>query len=144
MEATEFSVVTGAFSYTGKYIAQRLLSMREEVRTLTGRHGRENPFSDQVKAFQFNFESPGELTESLRGGKTLYNTYWIRYPHGQASFDKAVANSETLIAALLLILPWEDCILFQLVAQELKMLLFPIFYCSINLGNIDEDIDNVF
>jgi NADH dehydrogenase len=29
----------------------------------------------------------------------LYNTYWVRYPRGQVSFDKAVENSKTLIAA---------------------------------------------
>jgi len=99
VEVSELSVVTGAFSYTGKYITRRLLSMGEGVRTLTGRPDHENPFGHQVKAFPFNFDKPGELTQSLRGAKTLYNTYWIRYPHGQASFDKAVENSKTLIAA---------------------------------------------
>ncbi|GAJ23307.1 unnamed protein product, partial [marine sediment metagenome] len=44
METTKLNVVTGAFSHTGKYIAQRLLSMGEEVRTLTGRPDRENSF----------------------------------------------------------------------------------------------------
>ena len=97
--AAEFSVVTGAFSYTGNHIAQRLLSIGEKVRTLTGRPERENPFGQQVKAFPFNFDKPGELTDSLRGTKTLYNTYWVRYPHGQVSFDKAVENSKKLIAA---------------------------------------------
>src|SRR3972149_1816581 len=99
MRTIEVNVVTGAFSYTGKYITRRLLFMGEEVRTLNGRSERENPFGHQVKAFPFNFGKPGELTDSLRGAKTLYNTYWIRYPHGQASFDKAVENSKTLIAA---------------------------------------------
>ena len=82
METGELNVVTGAFSYTGKYITQRILSVGEEVRTLTGRPDREKPFGDQVKAFPFNFDKPGELTDSLRGAKTLYNTYWVRYPHG--------------------------------------------------------------
>jgi NADH dehydrogenase len=99
METAELNVVTGAFSYTGRYIAQRLLSMGEEVRTLTGRPDHENPFGHQVKAFPFNFDKPGELTESLRGAKTLYNTYWVRFPHGYVSFDKAVENSKTLITA---------------------------------------------
>ena len=49
VEVSELSIVTGAFSYTGKYIAQRLLSMGEEVRTLTGRPERENPFGRQVQ-----------------------------------------------------------------------------------------------
>ena len=99
MEATEFSAVIGAFSYTGKYLTQRLLSTGEEVRTITGRPDRENPFGSQVRAFPFNFDKPRELTESLRGAKTLYNTYWVRYPHGKVSFDKAVENSKTLITA---------------------------------------------
>lgn len=71
--------------------------MGEEVRTLTVRPEHENSFGHQVKAFPFNFDKPGELTESLRGANTLYNTYWVRYPHGQVSFDKAVENSRTLI-----------------------------------------------
>jgi NADH dehydrogenase len=91
--------VTGAFSYTGKYITERLLSMGEEVRTLTSRHDHENPFGQQVEAFPFNFDKPEQLLESLHGANTLYNTYWIRYPHGRLSFDKAAENNRTLIMA---------------------------------------------
>lgn len=99
MGTPELNLVTGAFSYTGKYIAQRLLSMGKGVRTLTGRLENENPFGSQVKAFPFNFDKPGELTESLRGAKTLYNTYWVRYPRGKVSFDRAVENIKALISA---------------------------------------------
>jgi uncharacterized protein YbjT (DUF2867 family) len=99
IETKELNVVTGAFSFTGRYIAQRLLSMGEGVRTLTNRPDNENPFGHQVEAFPLNFDRPGELTDSLRGAKTLYNTYWIRFPHGRVSFDKAVENSRTLIKA---------------------------------------------
>jgi len=99
METTEVNVVTGAFSHTGKYIAQRLLCMGERVRTLTSRPDHENPFGSQVEAFPFNFDKPRELTDSLRGAKTLYNTYWIRFPHGQVTFNKAVENTKTLIKA---------------------------------------------
>ena len=82
METPEVSVVTGAFSSTGKYIARLLLSMGKKVITLTNRVDRENLLGHQVKAFPFNFDKPGELTDSLRGAKTLYNTYWVRFPHG--------------------------------------------------------------
>jgi len=99
MGTAEVNVVTGAFSHTGKYIAQRLLSMGERVRTLSGRPNHEDPFGGQVEAFPFNFNKPGELTDSLRGAKTLYNTYWVRFPHGQMTFDRAVGNSKTLITA---------------------------------------------
>ena len=99
MEAAKLSVVTGAFSYTGKYIAQRLLARGEGVVTLTGRPDSESPFGNQVSAFPFNFDKPRELTDSLRGATTLYNTYWVRFHQGQVTFDKAVENTKTLIKA---------------------------------------------
>lgn len=99
METPELNIVTGAFGYTGKYITRRLLAMGKRVRTLTGHPDRPNPFGDQVDVAAFNFDNPGELVGSLRGATTLYNTYWVRFPHGEASFDKAVENTKTLIKA---------------------------------------------
>ena len=99
MTTPEMNVVTGAFGYTGKYIARRLLAMGKAVRTLTGHPDREDPFGGRVRAFPYDFERPAALAESLRGATTLYNTYWVRFPHGQASFDKAVDNTEVLIEA---------------------------------------------
>ena len=46
MNNADLNVVTGAFGYTGKYIARKLLSTGHEVRTLTGHPGRANPFGD--------------------------------------------------------------------------------------------------
>ncbi len=99
MKTAELNVVTGAFSYTGKYITQRLLSMAKRVRTLTGRPNCESPFGYQVSASPFNFDNPSQLTKSLQGATTLYNTYWVRFSHGQVTFDKAVENTKTLIKA---------------------------------------------
>jgi len=99
MEKPELNVVTGAFSHSGKYIAGRLLAMGERVKTLTGHPDRENPFGGRVSAHPFNFDSPGRLAESLQGATTLYNTYWIRFPHRWGTFDNAVENSRTLIKA---------------------------------------------
>lgn len=93
------NVVTGASGYTGKYITRRLLSVGEKVRTLTGHPDRQNPFGHQVSVFPFNFDNPNELIKSLEGSTTLYNTYWIRFPHKQITFDKAVENTKTLIKA---------------------------------------------
>jgi NADH dehydrogenase len=92
-------VVTGAFGYSGKYIAQHLLSMGRLVRTLTGHPHRESPFGVQVDAFPFNFDRPSELVRSLQGVTTLYNTYWVRFTHGTTTFDEAVENTKTLIRA---------------------------------------------
>lgn len=95
----ELNVVTGAFGYTGKYITRRLLSMGEGVRTLTGQLDCQNPFGDQVTAFPFNFDNAVALTDSLRGATTLFNTYWVRFPRGDVTYDTAVENTKMLIKA---------------------------------------------
>lgn len=95
----EINVITGAFSYTGKYITRRLLAQGKEVRTLTGHPDNPNPFGEQVRVFPFNFDKPAELVKSLQGATTLYNTYWIRFSHGPMTFDRAVENTQRLIHA---------------------------------------------
>ncbi len=99
METAELNVVTGAFSYTGKYITRRLLSMGKRVRTLTGHPKHQNLFSYLVSASPLNFDNPSQLKESLQGATTLYNTYWVRFSRGKVTFDKAVKNTKTLIKA---------------------------------------------
>ncbi|MFQ5614944.1 MAG: NAD(P)H-binding protein [Anaerolineales bacterium] len=91
--------VTGAFGYTGRYITRRLLAQGQRVITLTGHPDRPNPFGEQVKAFPFNFDNPAALAASLDGVDVLYNTYWVRFSHGQITFDGAVRNTQTLIDA---------------------------------------------
>lgn len=93
----KLNMVTGAFSYTGKYITGRLLSIGERVRTITGHPDRENPFGDEVEVFPYSFDKPAELVGSLREVDTLYNTYWVRFSYGETSFDQAVDNTKILI-----------------------------------------------
>src|SRR3989441_11184609 len=93
----EFSVVTAAFSYTGKYIAQRLLALGQPVKTLTRR-----PLVDPDKRLSvapMDFADRDGLASALRGATTLYNTYWVRFPCGRITFEQAVANTERLIEA---------------------------------------------
>lgn len=100
MESREFDVVTGAFSYTGKYITRRLLAMGRGVRTLTGHPGRApggNGHNIEVAPLQF--ECKALLAKSLLGAATLYSTYWVRFGYGQVSYELAVENSRTLVAA---------------------------------------------
>lgn len=99
MESSELNIVTGAFGYTGKYITKRLLSMEKRVKTLTGHPNRPNPFGNQISVAPFHFDNPVELRRTLQGAITLYNTYWVRFPYGQVSYDKAVAHTKTLINA---------------------------------------------
>lgn len=100
---TEKSAVTGAFGYTGKYIARRLLAQGQEVITLTGRPERSErslpEFVGKVRAVSFNFERPDLLRASLEGVRVLYNTYWVRFDHGSATFERAVNNTRILVQA---------------------------------------------
>lgn len=91
------SAVTGAFSYSGKYIAQKLLANGNEVITLTGHPDRARIFNGRVKAYPFNFDHPQGQIESLRGVDVLYNTYWVRFDKGSTTQPGAVEYVKTLI-----------------------------------------------
>jgi NADH dehydrogenase len=95
----EFDVVTGAFGYTGKYITRRLLAAGRKVRTITGHAKRLHEFGSALEVAPLDFNDPAGLTEALRGARTLYNTYWVRFNHGGATFQSAVENSRVLIEA---------------------------------------------
>jgi uncharacterized protein YbjT (DUF2867 family) len=98
-DAHELDVVTGAFGYTGKYITRRLLDSGRRVRTITGHPKHANSFGDKIEIAPMDFGDRAGLIRSLRGASVLYNTYWVRFHHGRATFDQAVANSRVLIQA---------------------------------------------
>jgi uncharacterized protein YbjT (DUF2867 family) len=91
--------VTGAFGYSGKYIAQRLLAQGEKVVTLTNSPARANPFEGRIQAFPYDFEQPDRLAEHLAGVSVLYNTYWVRFNHRLFTHADAVRNSLVLFEA---------------------------------------------
>ena len=91
--------VTGAFSYSGKYITKKLLARGEEVITLTNHPNRPDPFNGKVKAFPLNFTNEEELTNNLRGIDVLVNTYWVRFDKGNNTQPKAVENTKALVNA---------------------------------------------
>jgi NADH dehydrogenase len=95
----EIHAVTGAFGYSGKYIAKRLLAKGHKVITLTNSTDRENEFGGQVTAVPFNFADPAQLEQSLQGVKVLYNTYWVRFNHKTFKHADAVQNTITLFNA---------------------------------------------
>jgi len=90
------NVVTGAFGYIGRYITRHLLELGEEVKTITTHTQKLNPFGSAVEAFPYNFDQPDVLVKNLRGAKTLFNTYWIRFEYGGATFQQAVRNTAVL------------------------------------------------
>jgi NADH dehydrogenase len=88
-------VVTGAFGYSGRYLAARLLDAGIAVRTLTSRRSGD----PRIEAFPFDFEHPDRLVEHLRGAEVLYNTYWVRFSRGDITHETAVRNTKILFDA---------------------------------------------
>jgi uncharacterized protein YbjT (DUF2867 family) len=95
----ERHAVTGAFGYSGRYIAHRLLDAGQQVITLTNSLGRPDPFDARVAAYPLLFEDPLAMTEALRGVAVLYNTYWVRFDHKTFNHRQAVANTLRLFQA---------------------------------------------
>ena len=94
--------VTGAFSYSGKYITRRLLARNEEVITLTGHPNRPDPFGGKVKAFPLDFDEAAlrsSVTRSLQGVEVLVNTYWVRFDKEENTQPRAVENTRGLVNA---------------------------------------------
>lgn len=97
-DTADFDVVTGAFSYSGAAIASELQAAGRRVRTLTGHPGRAQAGTG-IEVRPLDFADPAGLTESLRGARTLYNTYWVRFAHGNVDHPAAVAQSRVLFQA---------------------------------------------
>ncbi len=93
---SQVDLVTGAFGFTGRHIAARLLGRGGRVRTLSGLP---SPTGSKIEALPYSFEDRGRLVASLEGVQTLYNTYWVRFDHGRVSYERAVANTRSLFAA---------------------------------------------
>lgn len=85
--------ITGAFGFTGQYIARRLINRGIEVTNLTKSPKRASPLGRAVSTRPLEFENPKQLIESLLGVSTLYNTYWVRFNHQLFNFQKAIENT---------------------------------------------------
>lgn len=99
MSDSRVHVITGAFGYSGKYIARRLLEAGQKVHTLTNSIERKHAFGDRIVVHPFNFDRPDELVKSLTGANVLYNTYWVRFNHRAFTHAHAVENTKRLFNA---------------------------------------------
>lgn len=99
MTDESFDVVTGAFSYTGAAIARRLLIDGRGVRTLTNHPAGGRGAADAIDLAPLNFDDKEGLRRSLEGADVLYNTYWVRFPYKDMTFERAVSNSRVLFEA---------------------------------------------
>jgi nucleoside-diphosphate-sugar epimerase len=92
-------VVTGAFSYSGRFITARLLERGRTVRTLTNHPRPDQPLAPRIATYPLDFSDRAALASALTGADTLYNTYWVRAPHGSLTHSVAVDNTKRLIDA---------------------------------------------
>jgi len=99
MNLNSVFAVTGAFGYSGRYIAQRLLGQGKKVVTLTNSPRRGDPFGGGVEAFPLCFDAPEKLAKSLEGVSVLFNTYWVRFNHARFTHEEAVRNTRILFQA---------------------------------------------
>ncbi|HET7419162.1 MAG TPA: NAD(P)H-binding protein [Candidatus Dormibacteraeota bacterium] len=99
MQEGPFDVVTGAYSFTGRFIARRLLAQEKRLKTLTNHPTRTGAEDIKAEVAPLQFADRDALVESLRGGDVLYNTYWVRFHHGKTRFGEAVANTRILAGA---------------------------------------------
>ncbi|HEY5902553.1 MAG TPA: NAD(P)H-binding protein, partial [Anaerolineales bacterium] len=93
------TAVTGAFSYSGKYITRRLLDRGEKVITLTSHPNRPDPFEGRVRVLPLDFSDERGLVNSLKGVDTFYNTYWVRFDRGANTQPAAVEHTRRLVCA---------------------------------------------
>jgi uncharacterized protein YbjT (DUF2867 family) len=89
-------VVTGAFSYTGRWIGDLLTASGREVVTLSRSPP---PPGSVIRSAPLQFADSDALARAMNGAETLYNTYWIRFERGSATFARAVENTRVLFAA---------------------------------------------
>ena len=93
-------VVTGAFSFTGRAIAEELLTLGQSVRTLSRRPAEDgDPLGGRVDWAPLQFADPVALRDGLRGADVLYTTYWVRFERAGSTFARAVENIRVLVDA---------------------------------------------
>lgn len=91
--------MTGAFSYSGRFVASQLLERGRDVRTLTNHPRPDEPLASRIPTYPLDFSNDAALVTALTGSDTLYNTYWVRAPHGDLTHEVAVQNTRRLIDA---------------------------------------------
>jgi NADH dehydrogenase len=99
MTKTGICVVTGAFSYTGKYITRGLLAKGYKVRTITGHCEANQRNPGIIEVCPYNFDSPAWMEKAFEGAYVFYNTYWVRFPYQGLTYEQAVQNNRILISA---------------------------------------------
>ena len=88
--------VTGAFGFSGRFVARRLAELGRGVRTLTNKAP---PPDTAIDVRPLAFGDEATLASHLEGVHTLFNTYWVRFAHGGTDYEGAVRNTLRLFGA---------------------------------------------
>ena len=91
--------ITGAFGYSGKYVAYKLFEKGYKVKTFTNSLNKKNPFGEKIEIAPLSFENIDLLTKNLSDIDVLINTYWVRFNHKNFNHNQAVENTKILFDA---------------------------------------------
>ncbi len=95
-------MITGALSYSGRYIAERALEQGWDVHALEGARSAGKPNPHAIPITLFDWEQPaqqGRVEQALRGCDVLVNTYWRRPTEGEDATAIAQQHCLDLFAA---------------------------------------------
>ncbi|KRX08136.1 hypothetical protein PPERSA_01681 [Pseudocohnilembus persalinus] len=100
----KISAITGAFSYTGRYVTQILQQQGVQVRNLTNHPSRPVPKNqinkDQIDVYPLNYDDVNSLSKSLEGADTLYCTYWVRFnDYKGTTREQGIQRAKNIIQA---------------------------------------------
>jgi nucleoside-diphosphate-sugar epimerase len=106
-ERVPIDAVTGATSYTGRFIAAELAERGRTVLNLTrgGRARHRGTFAPAASAepgmveIRFPPQDGAALSRALEGADTLYNTHWIRFERGDVTYQRAIDETRELLEA---------------------------------------------
>jgi uncharacterized protein YbjT (DUF2867 family) len=90
--------VTGAFSFTGRAIAEKLLSEGREVVALVRRPA-PVPVDPRIQTRLVSLDDLEELVTALGGVDTVYNTHWIRFERHGVTYELAIERIQRLLTA---------------------------------------------
>jgi NADH dehydrogenase len=99
MADKQLDAITGAFGFTGRALAERLLADGHDLVTLSRRSGDGDALRTRLRVEPFDTDRPDRLVASLAGVDTLFNTFWIRFPRDGMTYERAVAKSAVLVGA---------------------------------------------
>lgn len=92
------AVVTGPLSFTGKYLTKILCQENIEVVGLTNKTLAASVHNG-LQIVRYSFDDIPAMSRAMLGAEVFFNTYWVRFPKGNITYDLAVKNSTALFEA---------------------------------------------